>query len=305
MTVVILAGGIGGARFALGARDVLPTNALTIVGNVGDDLEHWGLAVSPDIDTILYTLAGRVGPLGWGVVEDSRSALGVVSALGGPDWFILGDADVGLHLVRTERLRAGATLSSVVEDVGRRWRVGATILPATDDRLRTVIVTADGEVGFQEWFVGRRAAPPVVALRLDGVAEARPAPGVLEAIGAARRIVLAPSNPFLSLDPILAVEGIRASIAARRDDVVAVSPIIAGRAVKGPLGEMLDSLGHERSALGVARYLAPLCGTFVLDEADRDLAGAVEALGMRAIVTATLMVDDATRRALARAVLEG
>ena len=303
MTVVVLSGGIGGARFALGARDVVPPGALTVIGNVGDDLEHWGLAISPDIDTVLYTLAGRVGPLGWGVAGDSRAAMGVVAELGGPDWFILGDADVGLHVYRTERLRSGAPLSAVIATVASAWAVGATVLPATDDRLRTVISTANGGVPFQEWFVGQRAAPPVLGLRFDGEGSARPAPGVLEAIAAADRIVLAPSNPFLSLDPILAVPGVRAAIRDRRADVVAVSPMIAGNAVKGPLGEMLDSLGHERSALGVARYLAPLCSTFVLDQVDRELAPAVAALDVEVVLAPTLMRDADARRRLATIVL--
>jgi LPPG:FO 2-phospho-L-lactate transferase len=300
--VTILSGGVGGARFTLGVLAAEPAAAVTVIANVGDDLEHWGLRVSPDVDTVLYTLSGRVGELGWGVRDDTRGAMGVVAELGGPDWFILGDRDIGLHVVRTARLRAGEPLSQVVADVARRMGVPATVLPATDEYLRTVMETDRGVLPFQDWLVRRRAEPRVSAIRFDG-AGAAPAPGVLAAIDDADRVLLAPSNPFISLDPILAVAGVRDAVAARRDDVVAVSPIIAGRAVKGPLGELLDSLGHERSALGVARYLAPLAGTFVLDRADALLGPAIQALGVRVIVADTLMHDPAVRAALARTAL--
>jgi LPPG:FO 2-phospho-L-lactate transferase len=300
--VTILSGGVGGARFTLGVLAAEPAAQVTVIANVGDDLEHWGLHVSPDVDTVLYTLSGRVGELGWGVRDDTRAAMGVVGELGGTDWFILGDRDVGLHLVRTERLRAGEPLSAIVADVAARMGVPARVLPATDGRLRTVMLTDEGELPFQDWLVRRRAVPRVRAIRFDG-AGAAPAPGALEAIAGADRVLLAPSNPFISLDPILVVDGIRAAVTARRDEVVAVSPIIAGRAVKGPLGELLDSLGHERSALGVARYLAPLAGTFLLDRRDALLAPAIEALGIRAVVADTLMQDPAVRVALARTAL--
>jgi LPPG:FO 2-phospho-L-lactate transferase len=302
--VTLLAGGVGGARFALGLLDVVGAAAVTIVGNVGDDVELLGLHVSPDLDTCLYTLAGVVHPeQGWGVEGDTREALGVVGRLGGADWFILGDRDIGLHLVRTERLRRGEPLSRVMADVAARMGVGARLLPATDDRLRTRVLTDDGELGFQEWFVGRRAAPPVRRLRFAGTPGARPAPGVLQAIADADRVVLAPSNPFISLDPILAVDGVRAAVQARRADVVAVSPLIGPRAVKGPLGEMLDALGHERSPLGVARYLAPLAGRFVLDQADAGHADRIRALGVEPVTAAALMRDAAARRRLAEAAL--
>jgi LPPG:FO 2-phospho-L-lactate transferase len=301
--VTVLSGGIGGARFTTGLVDAIGAEAVTVIGNVGDDLEHWGLHVSPDIDTVLYTLSGRVGDLGWGVRDDPRSAMGVVAELGGADWFILGDGDIGLHLVRTERLRAGEPLSAIVADVVRRWEIGIRLIPATDDRLRTMIATDDGELEFQEWFVGRRAAPAVLGVRFDGAPGARPAPGVLEAIRDADRIVLAPSNPFISVDPILAVDGVREAVAGRIRDVVAVSPIIGGEAVKGPLAAMLDSLGPERSALGVARHYAGLCGAFVVDERDAALAPAIAALGMRVETAGALMRDPPAKRALAEAAL--
>jgi LPPG:FO 2-phospho-L-lactate transferase len=302
--VTVLAGGVGGARFARGLLACLPAGEVTIVGNVGDDLEHWGLSISPDLDTLLYTLTGRVHPgQGWGVAGDTREAMAVVAELGGSDWFILGDRDIGLHLVRSERLRAGEPLSAVTADFARRYGLGARLLPATDDRLRTRIVTPGGELAFQEWLVGHRASDPVSAVRLEGVPGARPAPGVLEAIAEAERIVLAPSNPFVSLDPILAVDGVRAAVAARRDAVVAITPMIGAEAVKGPLAGMLATLGHEVGPVGVARLLAPLAGAFVLDSVDEARAGDVRALGVRAICAPTLMHDGESSAALARAAL--
>ena len=302
--MTVLAGGVGGARFTRGLLACLPAGDVTIVGNVGDDLEHWGLSISPDLDTLLYTLTGRIHPeQGWGVVGDTREAMAVVAELGGTDWFILGDRDIGLHLVRSERLRAGETLSAVTADFARRYGLAALLLPASDDRLRTRIVTGGGELAFQEWLVGRRAADAVSAVRFEGVPGARPAPGVLEAIESADTIVLAPSNPFVSLDPILAVDGVRAAVAARRERVVAITPMIGAHAVKGPLAGMLETLGHEVGAVGVAGYLAPLAGAFVLDSADQDRAGDVRALGLRSVCVPTLMHDAESAAALARAAL--
>ena len=302
--MTVLAGGVGGARFTRGLLGCLPAGDVTIIGNVGDDLEHWGLSISPDLDTLLYTLTGRIHPeQGWGVAGDTREAMAVVAELGGIDWFVLGDRDIGLHLVRSERLRAGEPLSAITADFARRYGLGARLLPATDDRLRTRIVTAGGELAFQEWLVGRRAADQVSAVRFDGVPGARPAPGVLEAIENADAIVLAPSNPYVSLDPILAVDGVRAAVTARRDVVVAITPMIGSAAVKGPLAGMLESLGRDVSAVGVASLLAPLAAAFVLDSADGSRAGEIEALGVRAIVAPTLMRDAESAAALARAAL--
>jgi LPPG:FO 2-phospho-L-lactate transferase len=302
--VTLLAGGVGGARFARGLLAVVPPADVTIVGNVGDDLEHWGLSISPDLDTLLYTLTGRIHPeQGWGVAGDTREAMAVVAELGGSDWFVLGDRDIGLHLVRSERLRAGEPLSAVTADFARRYGLEARLLAATDDRLRTRIVTAEGELAFQQWLVGRRAADPVRAVRFEGVPGARPAPGVLEAIESAELIVLAPSNPFVSLDPILAVDGLRAAVAARRDRVVAITPMIGSQAVKGPLAGMLETLGHEVGAAGVASVLAPLATGFVLDSGDGARAGEIEALGYRVVCVPTLMHDAESSAVVARAAL--
>ena len=301
--MTLLAGGVGGARFARGLVAAVDPAGVAIVGNVGDDVELLGLHVSPDLDTVLYTLSGRIDPVnGWGVAGDTRATQAAAIELGGPDWFILGDRDIGLHLVRSERLRAGEPLSSITDDLARRLGLAVRLLPATDDPLRTRIGTDAGELEFQQWLVGRRAVDAVRAVRFDGL-PAAPAPGVLEAIDGADVIVLAPSNPFVSLDPILAVEGVREAILARRDRVVAISPIIAGKAVKGPLAGMLETLGPAPGALGVARLLAPIAAAFVLDDADAALAPAVEALGMRAIVAPSLMHDQASSRALAAAAI--
>ena len=303
MTVTVLCGGIGGARFTLGVRDAVGEAVITAISNVGDDLTHWGLAISPDIDTMLYTLSGRVGPLGWGVADDTRNAMGAVAELGGDDWFILSDRDIGLHIARTERLARGERLSTITADFARRIGITARILPASDDPVRTIITTDAGETPFQEWFVRGRAAATVRAVRFDAAANARPAPGVLDAISGADRVVLAPSNPFISLDPILAVPGIREALRARRDDVVAVTPLIGRDAVKGPLATMLEPLGHERSPLGVARHLCDVIGGFVLDTADSQLADPIAALGVRVVTTSTLMGDQPARVALARVAL--
>lgn len=276
------------------------------VGNVGDDLEILGLAVSPDLDTILYTLAGLLDEgRGWGVRDESYAALEQAGLLGGSSWFTLGDRDLGLHLVRTEKLRRGEPLSAVTADLARGLGLGVRLLPATDDRVRTRIATDGGELDFQEWFVARRHADPVRGVRYAGAEAARPAPGVLEALREADAIVLAPSNPFVSIRPILAVPGIEDAIRAHPGPVAAVSPIVAGRAVRGPLAGMLETLGHEPTALGVARLYRSLAGVFVLDRADASLAGEVEALGLRAAVCETVMVDPAVREHVGRQILEG
>jgi LPPG:FO 2-phospho-L-lactate transferase len=302
--VALLAGGVGGARFARGLVAAVDPASVTVIGNVGDDVELLGLHVSPDLDTVLYTLSGRIDPLnGWGVAGDTREAQTVAGELGGAGWFILGDRDIGLHLVRSERLRAGEPLSTVTADLARRLGLAIRLLPATDDPLRTFIGTDEGELEFQQWLVGRRAVDLVRSVRFAGL-PARPAPGVLDAIGEADVIVLAPSNPFVSLDPILAVDGVREAIVARRERVVAISPIIAGSAVKGPLAGMLETLGPAAGALGVARLLAPLAAALVLDDADRALVPEVEALGLRAVLQPSLMRDLETSRRLAQAAID-
>ncbi len=304
MRVTCIAGGVGGARMALALQEALAPGELTVVGNVGDDTVHWGLHIAPDLDTVLYTLTGRIDPAnGWGVAGDTRHVMEEITGLGEDDWFILGDRDLALHISRTRRLAAGEPLSAITADVAARWGCPSRILATTDDRLRTWIATDDGELPFQEWLVRRRAADPVAGVRFEGVPGARPGPGVLQAIADADRIVLAPSNPFVSLDPILAVDGLRDAVRVRRTDVVAVAPLIGGRAVKGPLLEMLASLGRRADVAGAAECVADVAGAYLLDPADAALTADVEALGLRAIAAPALLTDPGARAAVARAVL--
>jgi LPPG:FO 2-phospho-L-lactate transferase len=286
------------------ARAVRPSTVTAIV-NVGDDLEFLGLQVSPDLDTVLYTLAGLLDEeRGWGVRDETTNALATADRLGAESWFTLGDHDIGLHLVRTSALRSGEPLSTITARLAAALGVETRLLPASDERVRTIVTTDAGELDFQSWFVGRRHADPVLGVRFDGAGGANPAPGVLEAIAAADHVVIAPSNPFVSIDPILAVPGIHAAVAARRADAVAVSPIVGGRALRGPLADMLSGLGHEPSALGVARLYAKLVSTFIVDLADAELAPAIEVLGLRAVVVPTVMVDPLEREEIGRGVVE-
>jgi LPPG:FO 2-phospho-L-lactate transferase len=302
--VALLAGGVGGARFARGVVDVVEPSDLTIVGNVGDDLEVLGMHVSPDLDTVLYTLAGISDEQrGWGRAEETMNALATVAELGGETWFMLGDRDLGLHLVRTQALRAGEPLSAVTRLLATRLGVAATLLPATDDRLRTFIATPAGELSFQEWFVARWHRDDVDGVRFDGAGKARPAPGVVEAITAADLILFAPSNPYVSLWPILAIAEIRAAIEQRRVPCVAVSPLIGGRAVKGPADRMLARLAGGTSPRHVADCYPGLIDALVVDESDA--VGLDGLRDVRPIVTRTLMRDADARRRLAEAALGG
>ena len=297
MKVAVLSGGVGGARFLSG---LVPLADVTVIGNVGDDVEVLGLHVSPDLDSVLYTLTARSDETrGWGRAGETWNALGTVSELGGEDWFRLGDLDLGLHLVRTRALQAGESLSAVTARIARQFGLEAELLPATDDRLRTWIGTEAGEFPFQEWFVARGHRDDVDSLRYEGAESARPAPGVVEALADAELIVFAPSNPYVSIHPILAVEGIRAALAARRVPCVAVSPLIGGRAVKGPADRMLQRLAGGTSPLQVTDCYKGLIDAIVIDEADSP-----EGLAVRPVVTRTLMVDEEARRRLAEAVLD-
>ncbi|MGZ4694226.1 MAG: 2-phospho-L-lactate transferase, partial [Acidimicrobiales bacterium] len=255
---------------------------------------------------VTYTLAGAIDPeRGWGLQGETWSAMEMLGRLGGERWFNLGDQDLGTHLYRTARRHAGATLTEVTAEIAAAWGLGLRLLPMTDDTVRTrVTVEAEGEIGFQEYFVGRQHAVTVESVRFEGVESAAPAPGVLDALAEAEIVVIAPSNPIVSIGPVLAVPGIRQAVATRRDDVVAVSPIIAGAALKGPADTMLAALGHESSAVGIARIYAELAGTLVIDEADADLADAVEAEGVRCIVAPTIMSTPERAAALGRTVVD-
>ncbi len=304
MKVVVLSGGVGGARFLRGVVDVLDPADVTAVVNVGDDLEVLGLAVSPDLDSVVYALAELADEQrGWGRSDETWNALATVEALGGEAWFRLGDRDLGLHLVRAQALRDGVSLSTVTQRLAAALGLESTILPATDEQLRTWLDTPNGSFDFQHWFVARAHRDPVDRVRFEGAAEARPAPGVLEALHESELILIAPSNPFVSIGPILAVERIRSALERRRVPCVAVSPLIGGMAVKGPAAAMLARLEGGTSPTHVAQCYAGLIDVLVLDEADTGSADAVSELGVRPIVTRTLMRDAASRRGLAEAAL--
>ncbi len=300
--VVVLAGGVGGAKLAHGLQAHLG-DRLTVVVNTGDDLERHGLLVMPDHDTVMYTLAGIANrEWGWGIEGETFGAAEMLARYGEPTWFRLGDRDLATHVVRTNRLRGGATLSRVCLDLQRSLGVAAPILPMSDDPVRTEVLTDDGWLEFQDYFVGRHQEPEVREVRFRGMDLAAAAPGVVAAIQAASAILIAPSNPIVSIGPILAVSEIADALAAAGVagvPIVAVSGIIGGKALKGPADRMLASLGHESSALGVARLLADVATDFMIDQIDADLAGAVSALGLRVHVTDTIMSDDAARARVA------
>jgi LPPG:FO 2-phospho-L-lactate transferase len=302
--VALLAGGTGGAKLAHGFQLAVEPGELSVIVNVADDTELFGLHVSPDIDSITYTLAGLLDrERGWGVRDDTFTALELLGRYGAPTWFRIGDADLATHVRRTQLLGDGASLTDATAAMASALGVPSRILPATDDRLRTRVVADDGELDFQEYFVGRRQEPEVRGVRLDGIDAARPTAAVLDAIVAAELVVIAPSNPIVSIGPILELPGMRDAIRAARAPKVAVSPIIGGRALKGPADRMLLSLGHESSALGVARLYAGLVDRFVLDETDAGLAPAVESVGLAATALQTVMASDDDRVGLARALI--
>ncbi len=317
--ICVLAGGVGAARMLAGLVQVADPADFTAIVNVGDDLELHGLHISPDLDTITYTLAGEINPeTGWGLRGESWQAMDTVRRYGGVSWFGLGDRDLGTHLYRTHRLDEGATLSEVTAEITAAWDLEVRLLPVTDDRVRTMVTLAadaevDGvadpmagrEVTFQEYFVQRQHGVPVSAVRFDGAEAAKPAPGVLAAIKRAEQLVIAPSNPIVSIDPLLAVPGVRRALRSRRSDTVAVSPIVAGAALKGPADRMLHELGHEATVLGIARLYSEIACTLVIDEADALLADMVEAEGIRAVVAPTVMRTPELAAGLARTILEG
>jgi LPPG:FO 2-phospho-L-lactate transferase len=300
--VAVLSGGVGGARFLRGLLGVVPPADVTIVGNVADDLEVLGLRVSPDLDSILYTLTGRSDDeRGWGRADESWRALETVAELGGDDWFKLGDRDLGLHLVRTELLRAGVPLHEATERLARALGLGARLLPATDDPVRTFLETPAGTFPFQTWFVARGHRDEVDALHYAGAPDSTPAPGVLEALAAADVVLIAPSNPYVSIGPILAVPGIRGALERTAAPCVAVSPLVGGRAVKGPADRMLLRLAGGTTPANVASCYEGLLDALVLDEAD---APAALPPGVRPVATRTLMTDFEAARRLAAAALD-
>lgn len=303
--IVALAGGVGAARFLDGLSLVYPPKEICIIGNTGDDMEMHGLHICPDLDTVVYTLAGVAGRVhGWGVEGDSFRCLEALGKLGAETWFQLGDLDLATHIHRTARLRAGESLSTVTAAIARSLGVASILKPMSDDAVRTIVQTPGGPLEFQTYFVRRGARDEVLGVEFRGAGDARPAPGVLPAIRSASAIVFCPSNPVISIGPILAVPGIRQALRRRKCPAAAISPIIGGRALKGPAADMMRSMGMEVSALGVARLYRGLVDLFVLDREDKRLAPEVEKLGMRAVITNTIMAGAAEKKALARAVLK-
>ncbi|MEO8693447.1 MAG: 2-phospho-L-lactate transferase [Acidimicrobiales bacterium] len=307
--ITVLAGGVGAARFLSGLVQVLPPEQITAVVNVGDDVILHGLHISPDLDTVTYTLAGAIdGERGWGLGGETWQALDMVRRYGGVGWFNLGDRDLGTHMYRTHRLGEGATLSTVTREIARAWGLAIDIVPVTDDRVETRVTVIDDdtttEIGFQQYFVQLRHAVPVQSVRFVGADDARAAPGVIDAIMAADVVVIAPSNPIVSIGPVLAIPGVRAAVESRRAHCVAVSPIIAGAALKGPADRMMTELGHESSVVGVARLYRDLARTLVVDDADATNAAAVRDAGMHAVVCDTIMSEPARAARLAQRVLD-
>jgi LPPG:FO 2-phospho-L-lactate transferase len=297
--VVAFSGGIGGAKLALGLYRTLPPDSLMVVCNTGDDFEHIGLSISPDLDTVLYTLAGIANPkTGWGRAGETWSFMKALEALGGQTWFQLGDADLATHLERTRRLAAGESLGSISDDFCGRLRVHARVVPMCDEPVRTIVHTENGVLPFQRYFVERRCEPRVTGFEFQGADEARPAAALSEALDGAslEAVVICPSNPFISIDPILAVPGMRDALAACHAPVVAVSPIIGGRAVKGPTAKMMAELGVPISARSVAAHYQGLLDGFVLDDAD---AAEAKAIDVPCLVTRTLMASEGDKRTLA------
>lgn len=300
----VFAGGVGASRFLQGLCQAVDPASVTVISNTGDDVEPFGLHVSPDTDIVIYALADAVNPeTGWGLKGDTFAVVDALQRYGYERWFNLGDRDLATAIHRARLLREGVALHEAVAGIARAWGLACTVLPMSNEPVRTMIATGDGELAFQEYMVRLRTEADVHAIRFAGIEEARPAPGVLDAIRGAEAVILAPSNPFVSIGPILAVPGVRQALAETRAARVAISPIIAGQVVKGPAAKMLASLGYEVSAPGVARLYAGLVDLFVLDDQDRELAPVIEQLGMRALVTNTMMTSMERKKELAEEIV--
>jgi LPPG:FO 2-phospho-L-lactate transferase len=302
--VIALSGGVGGAKLALGLSRVLPPGDLTVIANTGDDFEHLGLAISPDLDTLLYTLAGLDNPAtGWGQCDESWNFMAALETLGGETWFRLGDKDIATHVERTRRLHKGETLSQISDDFRRRLGIATQIVPMSDDPVRTRVRTAEGWLDFQDYFVRQQCVPEISAIEFRGAAEARPQPEFLAALSdpALRAIILCPSNPFISIEPILALPGVRAALRDCSAPVIAVAPIIGGRAIKGPTAKMMRELGLDPSAAAIGRRYRNLVDAYVVDRAD---AASCAGLDCAVVPAKALMESLADREALARTVLQ-
>ncbi len=303
--IVVLAGGVGAARFLEGLIQVVPQNQITVIVNTGDDREFYGLHVSPDLDIVMYTLAGVIDEThGWGIRNDTYHTMGQLTQYGNEDWFMLGDRDLATHIHRTNLLRQGKTLGDVTDDLRKRFGLDIRLLPMTDQPIATHIRTPAGQLHFQEYMVKRHCADEVQGVLFVGAREARPAPGVLDALKGADAILLAPSNPIVSIGSILAVPGIHDTLHKASSMIVAVSPIIGGAPIKGPADKLMSGLGMEVSAVGVARCYRDFLDVMIIDEQDAHLVGEIEDLGIPAMATNTIMRDKESKAALARKVLE-
>jgi len=305
--ILACAGGVGGARLALGLSEVLPAEALVVAVNTGDDFEHLGMHVSPDLDTVMYTLAGINDPVqGWGIFGETWNFMNALEALGGETWFRLGDRDLATHVERTARLRRRESLSAITTGLCERLSVRQRVVPMSDDPVPTIVHTTEGELAFQEYFVRRRAEPRLMRVEYRGAAKAAIAPGLLAALNhpSLEAIVICPSNPYLSIGPMLALPGMREALMRRRVPAIAVTPIVGGEAVKGPAAKIMRELGEEPSPLTVARFYGALIDALVIDHVDAHLAPSVRALGLRPLEAQTIMRDRDSRTALARAVVQ-
>jgi LPPG:FO 2-phospho-L-lactate transferase len=305
--VVALSGGVGGAKLVVGLARVVEQDRLLVIANAGDDFEHLGLTICPDADTLLYAGSGLDNPeVGWGRRDETWTFMAALGDLSGPVWFQLGDGDLALHVLRSERLRRGEALSAILDDLRQHLGAPFRIVPMSDDPVRTWVETDEGRLAFQDWFVGRRCAPRVSGLAFVGAKVARPAPGLVEALGAKslEAVVICPSNPLISVAPILAVGGLRDAIEGAKAPIVAVSPLVGGRALKGPAAKMMAELDLGSDALAIARFYAGLIDGLIIDEQDAGQAGPIEALGIRALVAPTVMTSLEDRIALAAAALE-
>ena len=302
--IASIGAGVGAARMLRGLVLARPEDRIRAIVNTGDDMVLHGLAISPDLDTVTYTLAGAVNPeTGWGLAGESWRTMEALDRYGGQTWFRLGDLDLATHLYRTQRLSEGASLTQVTAEITASWGLELDLLPMSDDPVRTILTVEGEEIAFQDYFVARRHDVVVSAVRFAGADHARPGPDVLNTLAAAEAVVICPSNPIVSIGPVLAVPGLRDALIARRDDTVAVSPIVAGAALKGPADRLLSELGHEPTVAGVARLYAPLATALVIDPADVEMAGAVEREGMRAVIAPSIMSSPEAARSLAEAAL--
>lgn len=304
MKIVALAGGVGGAKLVHGFAQILAVDDLTVIVNTGDDFHHWGLKICPDLDTVCYTVAGLANPeTGWGRRDETWIVLNEVKRLQGEDWFRIGDRDLATHVERTERLASGQTLTHVTQSFCRSWGIRCTILPMSDDPIATIVDTQDnGEMAFQEYFAHQKSEPRIKGVRFAGIEYSRPSPGVLESIASADAVVFCPSNPWVSLDPILSVPGILPSV-KKKKVVASVSPIVGGKAIKGPAAKMFNELGIEPSALAVARHYHGTITHFIFDDQDKHLESDISSLELNSFTTDTIMNTEADRRRVAVDVL--